>query len=106
MSDPAPVGTSCDLAICGGGMVGASLALALAPLDLSIVLIEATAPGAPEPPSFDERTTALANGSVRTYRALGVWRDMEREATRHSANPRVRTGALRRRPDRRLRARR
>ena len=81
MSDPAPVGTSCDLAICGGGMVGASLALALAPLDLSIVLIETTAPGAPEPPSFDERTTALANGSVRTYRALGAWRDMEREAT-------------------------
>jgi len=34
MSDPAPVGASCDLAICGGGMVGASLALALAPLDL------------------------------------------------------------------------
>jgi 2-octaprenyl-6-methoxyphenol hydroxylase len=76
-----PVGTTCDLAICGGGMVGATLALALAPLGLSIVLIEAAPPGAPEPPSFDERTTALANGSVRTYRALGVWRDMEREAT-------------------------
>ena len=81
MNEPAPVGPTCDLAICGGGMVGATLALALAPLDLSIVLIEAAAPDAPEPPSFDERTTALANGSARTYRALGVWRDMEREAT-------------------------
>jgi 2-octaprenyl-6-methoxyphenol hydroxylase len=81
MNDPAPVGPTCDLAICGGGMVGATLALALAPLDLSIVLIEAAAPDAAEPPSFDERTTALANGSARTYRALGVWRDMEREAT-------------------------
>jgi ubiquinone biosynthesis UbiH/UbiF/VisC/COQ6 family hydroxylase len=81
MNEPAPVGPTCDLAICGGGMVGATLALALAPLDLSIVLIEAAAPDAAEPPSFDERTTALANGSARTYRALGVWRDMEREAT-------------------------
>ena len=81
MSAPSPVETTCDLAICGGGMVGATLALALAPLPLSIVLIEAVAAGRPEPPSFDERTTALANGSVRTYRALGVWRDMEREAT-------------------------
>ena len=81
MSEPAPCATTCDVAICGGGMVGATLALALAPLPLSIVLIEAVSPGAPEAPSFDERTTALANGSVRTYRALGVWRDMEREAT-------------------------
>jgi 2-octaprenyl-6-methoxyphenol hydroxylase len=81
MSDGEPVGPTCDVAICGGGMVGATLALALAPLPVSIVLIEAAEPGAPEPPSFDERTTALANGSVRTYRALGVWSGMEREAT-------------------------
>ncbi len=81
MSEEAEGATTCDVAICGGGMVGATLALALAPLPLSIVLIEAVSTGAPEAPSFDERTTALANGSVRTYRALAVWRDMEREAT-------------------------
>jgi 2-octaprenyl-6-methoxyphenol hydroxylase len=61
-------------------MVGASLALALAPLGLSIVVIEATAPQASEQPSFDERTTALANGSVRVFRTLGVWEGMEDEA--------------------------
>jgi len=81
MSDLPPVVAACDIAICGGGMVGATLALALAPLPLSIVIIEAAEPGAAEPPSFDERTTALANGSVRAYRVLGVWRGMEREAT-------------------------
>jgi 2-octaprenyl-6-methoxyphenol hydroxylase len=81
MSETAPAVTDCDVAICGGGMVGATLAVALAPLGLRIVLIEAVAPGAPEPPSFDERTTALANGSVRVYRTLGAWRGMEREAT-------------------------
>lgn len=70
-----------DLAIAGGGLVGASLALALAPLGLKIALIEAVPQGADEHPSFDERTTALANGSVRVFRSLGVWRQMEREAT-------------------------
>ncbi len=70
-----------DLAIAGGGLVGASLALALAPLGLRVAVVEATAPEAATHPSFDERTTALANGSVRVFRSLGVWRHMEREAT-------------------------
>jgi 2-octaprenyl-6-methoxyphenol hydroxylase len=70
-----------DLAIAGGGLVGASLALALAPLGLRIALVEAVAPGAGEHPSFDERTTALANGTVRVFRSLDVWRHMQREAT-------------------------
>jgi 2-octaprenyl-6-methoxyphenol hydroxylase len=70
-----------DVAIAGGGLVGASLALALAPLGLRIALVEAAAPGTADHPSFDERTTALANGSVRVFRSLGVWRHMEREAT-------------------------
>jgi len=74
-------GTVYDLAIAGGGLVGASLALALAPLGLRTALVEATAPDATVHPSFDERTTALANGSVRVFRSLGVWRHMEREAT-------------------------
>ena len=56
MSDPPPVVAACDIAICGGGMVGATLALALAPLPLSIAIIEAAEPGsaspaAQEPPS-------------------------------------------------------
>ncbi len=70
-----------DLAIAGGGLVGASLALALAPLGLRTTIIEAVPPGGNGHPSFDERTTALANGSVRVFRSLGIWRHMEREAT-------------------------
>src|SRR5215208_5341726 len=70
-----------DLAIVGGGLVGASLALALAPPGLRIALIEAVPPAAGEQhPSFDERTTALANGTVRAFRTLGVWDAMERES--------------------------
>jgi len=71
----------CDVAIAGGGLVGASLALALAPLGLNVALVEAVALGGGDHPSFDERTTALANGSARIFRSLGVWRHMEREAT-------------------------
>jgi 2-octaprenyl-6-methoxyphenol hydroxylase len=70
-----------DLAIVGGGLVGASLALSLAPLGLRIALLEAVEPRAGDQhPSFDERTTALANGTVRAFRTLGVWNDMAREA--------------------------
>ena len=80
MTGPAS-SVDCDVAIAGGGLVGASLALALVPLGFKVALVEAVAPGGGDHPSFDERTTALANGSVRVFRSLGVWRDMEREAT-------------------------
>ncbi len=70
-----------DVAICGGGLVGASLALALAEIGLDVVLIEAHPFGTFGQPSFDERTTALSNGSRRIFEALGVWPLMEREAT-------------------------
>jgi 2-octaprenyl-6-methoxyphenol hydroxylase len=71
-----------DVAICGGGMVGASLALALADLGLDITLIEAQPFGASGPqPSFDDRSTALSNGSRRIFEGIGVWPLLEREAT-------------------------
>ena len=62
-----------DIAIVGGGMVGASLAVALAPLGLKVALIEAVAHDSASQPSFDERTTALSNGSRRILETLSVW---------------------------------
>ncbi len=69
------------VAICGGGLVGATLAVALAQLDLDVVLIESHPFGAVDQPSFDERTTALSNGSRRVFQGLGIWPLIEREAT-------------------------
>jgi len=62
-----------DVAIVGGGMVGASLAVALAPLGLKVALIEAVAHDSAAQPSFDERTTAISNGSRRILETLDVW---------------------------------
>lgn len=62
-----------DIAIVGGGMVGASLACALAELPLSVALIEAVPFDDDAQPSYDERTTALAHGTMRIYTGLGLW---------------------------------
>jgi 2-octaprenyl-6-methoxyphenol hydroxylase len=73
-------GQSFDLAIVGGGLAGASLAAALAPLPLTVALIEAHAPDSNAQPSFDERTTALGNASRRAFEALGLWNRLAPEA--------------------------
>src|SRR5687767_4403437 len=70
-----------DVAIVGGGMVGASLAVALGNTGLSTILIESVAPGAGAQPSFDDRTTALGNASRRIFEALGVWERIAQEAS-------------------------
>jgi 2-octaprenyl-6-methoxyphenol hydroxylase len=62
-----------DVAIVGGGMVGASLALALSVTRLRTLVIEAVAPGSQTQPSFDDRATALGNGARRILETLGVW---------------------------------
>jgi len=76
----APAHTA-DVAIVGGGLVGASLALALARLELDCLLIEATPFDQSGQPSFDERTTALSNGTRRIFEALDVWPLLARSAT-------------------------
>lgn len=81
MSDSDSTALAVDVAIAGGGLVGASLALALAKLQLKVALIEAAPFGSADQPSFDDRSTAISNGSRRIFEALGVWPLIEREAT-------------------------
>ncbi|WP_240096127.1 2-octaprenyl-6-methoxyphenyl hydroxylase [Thermomonas flagellata] len=61
-----------DVLIVGGGLVGASLALALHGSGLDVALAEAAPPGAP-PPVYDQRNLSLAEASVHALQALGVW---------------------------------
>lgn len=62
-----------DIAIVGGGLVGASLAIALADSGLSVALIEAVAPRASTQASYDERNLALSRATVTALSVLGVW---------------------------------
>lgn len=68
-----------DLAIVGAGPIGASLACALRGCDLRLALIDA-APAAVAKPGFDDRSLALAYGSVRILTALGLWREVPPQA--------------------------
>ena len=70
-----------DVAIIGGGMVGASLGVALAPLGIRIAVVEAVPHDSALQPSFDERTTALSNGSRRILESLGTWPALSGAAT-------------------------
>lgn len=70
-----------DIIIAGGGMIGTSLALALAPLKLRIAVIEAVARGAAQQPSFDDRSTALSRSSQRMFEAMGLWPEIVAAST-------------------------
>ncbi len=70
-----------DIAIVGGGLVGASLACALAPLGLKVALLEAVAPRAASQPSYDDRTLALSASSCRILQGLELWPALEDNAT-------------------------
>ncbi|MEO6688250.1 MAG: FAD-dependent monooxygenase, partial [Dokdonella sp.] len=61
-----------DVLIIGGGLVGASLAIALDGSGLRVALAEAAPPRVDLQPSYDERNLALARASVNALEALGV----------------------------------
>ncbi|MET0754903.1 MAG: 2-octaprenyl-6-methoxyphenyl hydroxylase [Pseudoxanthomonas sp.] len=60
-----------DVLIVGGGLVGASLAIALDRLGLDTGLVEAT-PAGVMPPVFDQRNLSFAGATVNALTALGV----------------------------------
>lgn len=67
--------------IIGGGLVGASLAIALDAAGIDAVMVEAAAPRVGEQPSYDERNLALARATVNGLTAIGVWRHAAAQAT-------------------------
>lgn len=70
-----------DVLVIGGGLVGASLACALAGASLRVGVVEAV-PLDKEPPSHDDRSLALSLGSKRILDTLGLWSHLI-----HAASP-------------------
>ena len=62
-----------DIIIAGGGMIGMSMALAIAPLNLRVAVVEKVHRDQVQQPSFDDRSTALSRSSQSMYQALGLW---------------------------------
>lgn len=70
-----------DILIAGGGMVGASMAIALTGLGLDIAVVEAVPMRSPEQPSYDERATAFSAGSRRILEQMALWPALAEHAT-------------------------
>ncbi|MBE1161383.1 2-octaprenyl-6-methoxyphenyl hydroxylase [Dyella acidiphila] len=81
MNDSAPFDANNNILIVGGGLVGASLAIALDAAGCRITLVEAAAPRADAQPSYDERNLALARATVNGLTAIGVWPLVAAQAT-------------------------
>src|SRR3569623_2894251 len=62
-----------DVIIVGGGMVGASLAIALSATPLRVALLEAVPFRSDTQPSYDARAIALAYGTRRIFAGMDLW---------------------------------
>ena len=63
--------------VAGGGLTGASLAVALADRGMRVAIVEAVPPQSPAQPSLDDRTSAIARTGVRILENLGVWSQLK-----------------------------
>jgi 2-octaprenyl-6-methoxyphenol hydroxylase len=73
--------TDYDVIIVGGGMVGASLAIALSATPLRIAVLEAVPFRSDDQPSYDDRAIALAYGTRRIFEGMGLWEALQSDAT-------------------------
>ncbi|NKB65385.1 MAG: 2-octaprenyl-6-methoxyphenyl hydroxylase [Gammaproteobacteria bacterium] len=62
-----------DVVIIGGGLVGASLAVALVPTGLNILVVESIEFDSKAQPSYDERTVALTHSAKLIYTGMEIW---------------------------------
>jgi 2-octaprenyl-6-methoxyphenol hydroxylase len=69
-----------DIAVAGAGMVGMTLAAALATAGLSVMIIDAETPAAMTAAAFDGRSSAIAMASQRVLAGICAWPAMAAEA--------------------------
>lgn len=71
----------CDILIVGGGLSGASLALALKNTGLQIIVVEAMPASNLQSNQFDSRSLALSKASQTIFESLDVWTELENFST-------------------------
>ena len=71
---------SVDVVIGGGGMVGLALGIALAKGGLEVVVADPVPRADALAACFDGRVSALAFASVRMFRRLAIWENLEKDA--------------------------
>ena len=69
-----------DVLVVGGGLVGGTLAIALADAGLTSLVVEAGDPQAALDAGFDGRCSAIALSSKRMLAALGLWEPLAADA--------------------------
>lgn len=70
-----------DIVIVGGGLVGASLAVALKPLAIKVALIDSFHFGQPQQPSYNDRSIALSYGSRLIYTGMKLWESLANDVS-------------------------
>ena len=79
-SDPGGRALKADVLIIGGGMVGATLAVALAEIPMDVIVVDRQDPADALDAGFDGRASAIALASRRLFDGLGLWAGMEGDA--------------------------
>ena len=69
-----------DVLIVGGGMVGATLAVALADIPMNVIVADRQDPADALDAGFDGRASAIALASRRLFDGLGLWAGMDGDA--------------------------
>ncbi len=81
MDGPTPADhLKADVLIVGGGMVGATLAVALADIPMDVIVVDRQHPADALDAGFDGRASAIALASRRLFDGLGLWAGMDGDA--------------------------
>jgi 2-octaprenyl-6-methoxyphenol hydroxylase len=80
--EPSATGShAAEVLIVGGGMVGMTLACALAGAGVEVAMIDRERPSAQAAPGYDGRASAIAHASAEALKGIGIWPLLEPHAS-------------------------
>jgi len=71
---------SSDVLVVGGGLVGLSLARAIASAGMGVIIVDRESPKEAVTDIFDGRVSSIARGSVNMLKRLGIWTSIHEDA--------------------------